>query len=129
MSDEYQVGYGKPPKHSQFKKGRSGNPRGRPKGSKNLATDVREVLALPVPISEGGKQSTVSTQMAMLMRLREQALKGDARAMDRFLTLAQAHGPDDTIVGSESAPAPDDQAIIDRFLKRQQTASDPEDSA
>ena len=40
MADEYEVGYGKPPKDSQFKKGESGNKRGRPKGVKNLKTEV-----------------------------------------------------------------------------------------
>ena len=42
MSDDYEVGYKKPPIHTRFKPGVSGNPKGRPKGTKNLATDLAE---------------------------------------------------------------------------------------
>lgn len=44
MTDDYEVGFGKPPKHTQFEKGRSGNPKGRPKGSKNIPMLVREIF-------------------------------------------------------------------------------------
>ena len=81
MSEEaYEVGYGKPPKASQFKKGQSGNPKGRPKGARNFSTDVKEVLTKPVSVNEGNAQRTISTQMATLMRLREKALKGELSA-------------------------------------------------
>jgi hypothetical protein len=54
-TDDGMVGYRRPPKEHQFKPGRSGNPRGRPKGSKNEATIWRDVLSKRIPIREGGK--------------------------------------------------------------------------
>ena len=85
MSEDYEIGYGKPPTHTQFRQGQSGNPKGRPKGSSNFSTDVKAALQTPVRVNSGGRPRTVSTQEAALMRLREKALKGDARALDRLL--------------------------------------------
>lgn len=95
MSEEYEVGRSRPPKNTRFKKGRSGNPKGRPKGSKNFAKDVKDALDEPVRLTEGGKPKTVSTQHAALLRLREKALKGDARALDRLLDLARTYNDED----------------------------------
>lgn len=83
------VGYGKPPKHSQFKKGRSGNPKGRPKGARNFKTEVDAVLNSKVSVIHDGKPKTVSTIQAAMMRLKEKALKGDLRAITHVLSLAQ----------------------------------------
>ena len=86
----YEIGYRKPPKHSQFRPGHSGNPVGRRQGLRNLVTDVRSTLGTPVKIKEGGRTRTRSTQEGVLMVLREKALRGDARALDRFFELAGA---------------------------------------
>ena len=86
--DDEKVGYGKPPKHTQFGKGQSGNPKGRPKETRNFRTDLEDVLKAKVRISEDGCSKAVSSHMAALMRLREKALKGDGRALDRMLALA-----------------------------------------
>src|SRR5882672_5796698 len=87
-SEGYAVGYGKPPLHSRFRAGQSGNPAGRSKGVPNLKTDVKRTLATPVKVKEGGRMRSRSTQEGALMVLREKALRGDARALDRLLELA-----------------------------------------
>jgi Family of unknown function (DUF5681) len=108
------AGYGNPPIESQFKPGQSGNPRGRPKGILNFATDLKHTLEAPITLNDGGKTKRVSTQKAVLLRMREKALKGDARALDRLLDFARIFsvGPTETTTKIVSA---DDQAILDAF--------------
>jgi Family of unknown function (DUF5681) len=89
----YEVGYCKPPTHSQFQPGRSGNPAGRRKGLRNLATDVKRMLATTVKVKEGGRTRTLSTQETLLRVLREKALGGDQRALDLLLGLAGVSTP------------------------------------
>jgi len=63
---QYKVGYGKPPKASQFKRGKSGNPRGRPKGSLRLATDLAAELGEQITVREDGRSRRVSKQRALI---------------------------------------------------------------
>ncbi len=76
----YEVGYRKPPKHTRFQPGQSGNPRGRPKGTKNLKTDLMEELGEKIVIREGDQSRRVSKQRAVVKTLVARTLKGDARA-------------------------------------------------
>jgi hypothetical protein len=87
--DDIKVGYKRPPRHSRFQPGRSGNPRGKQKGVRNLGSDVKRTLEVPVRFNEHGKERRISTQEAALLRLREKALKGDARSLDGLLALAK----------------------------------------
>jgi hypothetical protein len=68
-AEGYAVGYGKPPQHSRFRPGQSGNPAGRSKGVQNLASDVRRALNVPVKLHAGGRSRQMSTQAGMLMVL------------------------------------------------------------
>ena len=81
------VGYGKPPKANQFKKGKSGNPKGRPKGSLNLATDLTFELREQITVREDGRARRVSKQQALLKSLVAKALQGDVRATAAVLAL------------------------------------------
>ena len=94
------VGYGRPPTHSRFQKGCSGNPRGRQKGVDNFLTDLRHSLGIPVNVNENGKSKRVSTQKALLLRAREKALKGENRALENLLDLARVHNtPENVTIG------------------------------
>jgi hypothetical protein len=121
MSEDYEVGYGKPPKHTQFKKGQSGNPKGRPTGSKNFSTDVKATLQAPVRINSDGRPRTVSTQEAALMRLREKALKGDNRSLDRIIELARTYNDEEMAEAAAKLSLTDDEileAYNERLLRR-----------
>jgi hypothetical protein len=116
-ADTYQVGYGKPPKDHQFQPGQSGNPKGRPKGTRNFATDVKAMLKQPVRVSTDGKAKKISTQAATLMRLREKALSGDARALNRLLALAQSYNSD-VDAQRDAAVSKDDATLFEVLAAR-----------
>ena len=89
MSDhdsDYPVGYGRPPQHARFHQGQSGNPRGRPKGSRNLSTLMTKALNEPVAISENGKRKTITKREAVLKQLVNKAASGDAKAIQLLLS-------------------------------------------
>src|SRR5689334_8372902 len=106
------AGYGKPPLHTRFQAGHSGNPAGRPKGSRNLRSDVRQTLQSPVKVNDQGKARRISTQQAALMRLREKALLGDAGSLDRLLEYARAFNNDIETTAAEEPRAVEDEAIL-----------------
>lgn len=84
MSDkkkEYKVGYRKPPASRQFKSGQSGNPNGRPKGSKNLATEIEAELATIIEITENGKRKQITKCQAIAKQIVNKAASGDHKAL------------------------------------------------
>jgi hypothetical protein len=88
------VGYKKPPKNGQFKKGQSGNPAGRPKGVKNLKTDLHSVLREKVPVRENGEVKNVTKQHGMVLSLSHKAIQGDVRAINAMTKLIDQHPED-----------------------------------
>src|SRR5437868_5464345 len=71
------VGYGRPPVSTRFKPGQSGNPKGRPKGKKNMFALLQGALDKQIPIREGGSVRKVPTREAIILALISRALKGD----------------------------------------------------
>lgn len=120
------VGYGRPPRHSQFKAGQSGNPKGRPRGKRNMSSLLGDVLAQPVTVTANGKRKRVSSETAMLLRLREKALGGDIRALNMLLSLRAIHIPDAEGSTDHRLMAAEDIAILTSagLLKFQETSDD-----
>jgi hypothetical protein len=77
----YSVGYGHPPQRTRFVKGQSANPKGRPRGSKNMTTIIAEVLDERVTIKENGKARRVTKRLAMFKQLVNKAAMGDLKAL------------------------------------------------
>jgi hypothetical protein len=82
---EYAVRFGKPPVHTRFHKGQSGNPKGRPSGAKNLATMMEKVLKEPVFINENGKRRKITKGEALIKQLVNKAIAGDPRSIKLML--------------------------------------------
>ena len=86
------VGYKRPPMHTRFKPGQSGNPSGRPKGSQNLQTLFKKILNEQISLREGLRVRKVSKAEAVLRGLVIGALKGEARSVDTVFRLAEKTG-------------------------------------
>lgn len=116
----YDVGYGRPPKETQFQKGQSGNPKGRPKGAQNLARLARLELNQNIDIQENGRPVRMSRGRVMIKQHIAKALKGDPRAAEFILKLDQRAEIEELQSAGTSRLTEDDQAIIDRFIASRQ---------
>jgi hypothetical protein len=86
---DYAVGYGRPPHHTQFKKGQSGNPKGRVKGSKNLAALIMSALNEPVTVTLNGRRKRITKIEAMTMQLANKGASGDPKATQLLFGMVQ----------------------------------------
>jgi hypothetical protein len=117
---DYEVGYKKPPKNSQFKKGQSGNPAGRPKGKVKVANPAEvfgDVMAGLIPVSDKGRPRNITLLEAFFMSEVKKALKGENAAAKRLLSTVFTllpRQPDRPAVGEGSDQ--DARCDLDQFL-------------
>ena len=111
----YDVGYGKPPVASRFRKGRSGNTRGKSPGRKNLKTELLDELTLRITVSENGKQRQLSKQTIIVKRMVSDAAKGDARAREQLIRLIGEIEATPQASASDPVGAAKDAEILARF--------------
>jgi uncharacterized protein DUF5681 len=83
----YEVGYGKPPRHTRFQKGRSGNPAGRPRGKKNLATLLSDALDQKIIVVESGRRKKISKREAIVTQLVNKSASADLKATQILLAM------------------------------------------
>ena len=125
--ERYRIGYAKPPPQHRFRPGHSGNPKGRPKGSKNTTTLARDLLERMISVRTGGDAPRrIKVVEAILTRYTEAALRGDTRAaafLFQRYDAAQSGGR-----AHEPAATPEEQEIIDsylqEYLKRRRSADE-----
>ena len=117
MSDD-ETGYGKPPKKYQFKKGVSGNPRGRPKGKSSLLSDLKKIVNQKISINLNGQNMRLTKRQAFLQRVANDAIAGSASAARLLYELLKLEAEQlDTEGMSASERNKQDQAILESFLK------------
>lgn len=123
-SADYEVGYGKPPVHTRFQPGQCGHPPGRPKGSRNTKTLIREELFKTREVTIDGKKKRMPQFKIGLQQLMVKFMTGDPRAAAQVINLAsKLQEPDAAGSGSEerqhisSAPSltPSDKHILARY--------------
>lgn len=88
----YEVGYAKPPQHTRFKPGQSGNPKGRKRASKSTGTLLREILNETIVVREGSREKKLTRKEAWLRQTMNGALKGDAKASATMIGLLREVG-------------------------------------
>jgi hypothetical protein len=104
---KYEVGYGRPPKKTQFKSGQSGNPRGRPKVEKSLEAALNDALKAKVKLRGNGKERVVSSIQAFALRVVTDAIQGKASAQKTLLALMARFLP----TTADPAPAGNADAV------------------
>jgi hypothetical protein len=90
-----EVGYGRPLRHTRFKKGQSGNPKGRPGSAKNLSTLLCEALNERVIIAENGGRREISKRQAVIKQIVNQSAKGDWRTAKLLFDIPAGHRKSD----------------------------------
>jgi hypothetical protein len=113
------VGYGRPPKHTRWKKGHSGNPSGRPKSAADFTSDVLAELKEVIQVNEGGKVKRITKRRALIKALTTGGIKGDTRASNILIALCARVLEADTTNGASPSPSAHDREIVEAYLERE----------
>ena len=121
----YEVGYGRPPQATQFKPGKSGNPRGRPKGSRPVGAVLQQILNQRIPVTENGRTRRLPALEVILRRLANDAMRSEPRALKLLLGLYDRYGESpETDLRLDEILA-EDREILANFLNKPTTPAKP----
>ena len=117
-NDDYEVVYARPPRHSRFVKGQSGNPRGRPRGAENIKTLLDEALNELVVVTDHGGRRKVSKRKAFITQIVNGGAKGNFRAVPILLAMLKDFESDTALQATEPAYTEADRQIIQHIQAR-----------
>lgn len=123
--EKYSVGFRKPPKHSRFRKGQSGNPKGRRKGVRNFNTELEEALKAPVTLREHGQEKRISVKAGLIKAALAKAMNGDVRMVAFISNWARELESNDEEANDNDEISPEDKELVDQFLGRGNDARIP----
>ncbi len=112
-AQNYSVGYRRPPQHSQFKKGQSGNRNGRPRRPKSLVANILREMDAKVTINESGRTRSITKREAIAKRVVNSAVSGDIKAIESLAKSERANPPIEPFEVVEA-----DDAVLKKFLSR-----------
>lgn len=121
--DDNDGGYGRPPKHAQFKKGQSGNPRGRPKGATSFKADLAAELQEKLALTENGRERKITKQRAFIKTLTAAAIKKDIRAVNALLACMKYFGVGEEERITENVDV-EDLDLLETYLNQQRKQRD-----
>lgn len=120
---EYTVGFGKPPTASRFKKGVSGNPKGRPRGKRNAATELARALNQKIPVVENGRRRMITKREAMITQMVNQSVRGEPRARKQVLDLIALTEQSIEITSPLNSTL--DELLMENFINRFRPSDPP----
>jgi hypothetical protein len=115
---KFEVGYARPPKATQFKAGKSGNARGRPKGARGIGAILSQLLRQKIVVTENGRKRRVGRVEVIMLRLVNDALLGDPRALKFLFPLIERYLESPEGGQHLEEMLAEDQAILATFLKK-----------
>jgi hypothetical protein len=121
----YTVGFGRPPKAAQFKAGTSGNPRGRPKGTRGVGAVLRAVIRQRIAVTENGRTRRLGVLEIVLRRLANDAMRSDVKALKLLLALVERYAESPEVESQIEDILAQDREILKRFLGQPKAGRNP----
>jgi Family of unknown function (DUF5681) len=112
LRGDYVIGKGRPPVHSRWRPGQSGNPNGRPKGRRNVTSDLKKVASKAIAVRDGETERRLSLAAANLLAHGVKGAKGDSRSSTLFFNRLDKMGVLDCEEGAEDAASAQDALIV-----------------
>lgn len=128
MSDNYKVGYGNPPLHGRFQKGRSGNPAGRRAEQERFASVLREELASEIVMKIGDQKIKASVMRGLTKMMINMALSGDKKAISELMRQINRYFPERTTTEDATLPpSEEDMKLLEDYVQRRLAEDQPDE--